>query len=80
MATKYLPPEGLVDIFAVHTRLNPEEHRKILHPDAVFVTVVRNPATLFESLYNYFQLSYIYGGYSLQRYLDQPFEVCMLVD
>uniref|UniRef100_A0A6A7FX66 Galactosylceramide sulfotransferase-like n=2 Tax=Hirondellea gigas TaxID=1518452 RepID=A0A6A7FX66_9CRUS len=66
-----LPSNGKVDIFAVHTRLNLEEHMKILHPDTFFVTVVREPAHLFDSLYSYFRLNN-YFGVSLEDYLNYP--------
>ncbi|ROT68082.1 putative galactose-3-O-sulfotransferase [Penaeus vannamei] len=49
-----LPPDGKVDIFAVHSRLNAEEHRRVLAEDAKWVTIVREPASLFESLYTYY--------------------------
>ncbi|KAF2347746.1 Galactose-3-O-sulfotransferase, partial [Trinorchestia longiramus] len=72
-----LPPDGVVDLFAVHTRLNPSEHRKILHPDTVFVTVVRDPALLFESLYNYFRLSKHFNGSQLEEFLNFPLKTQM---
>ena len=75
MIPKYLlPPSGVVDIFTVHTRLNPEEHRKVLHPDTVFVTAVRDPVELFESFFNYYKLSHVYGA-ELEEFLNWPFEV-----
>ena len=73
-STSYLPPSGIVDIFATHTRLNPDEHRKILHKDAIWVTAVRDPTTLFESLYNYFYLSGTYGK-TLTEYLNLSLKV-----
>lgn len=74
-----LPQSGVVDIFAMHTRLNPPEHRKILHPDTSFVTVVRDPALLYESLYNYFHLNHFYGM-TLETFLSQPLEVSMSLE
>ncbi|CAL4071511.1 unnamed protein product, partial [Meganyctiphanes norvegica] len=56
---KLLPPNGKVDIFAVHTRLSPD-HRKVLHNDSIWVTVVRDPVSLYESLYNFFHLRNVY--------------------
>ncbi|XP_018014415.1 galactosylceramide sulfotransferase [Hyalella azteca] len=67
-----LPSKGVVDIFAVHSRLNLPEHRKVLHPDSVFITVVRDPVNLFESLYNYFYLKYYYD-LTLAQYMELPF-------
>ena len=74
MPKKLLPSTGVVDIFTIHTRLNPEEHRKVLHPDTVFVTAVRDPISLFESLYNYFSLQNYYKA-SFEEFLDWPYEV-----
>lgn len=53
-----IPPEqlaasGVVDIFAQHSRLHLTENLKVLHADTVFVTVMREPGTLFESIYHY---------------------------
>ncbi|XP_068246872.1 galactosylceramide sulfotransferase-like isoform X2 [Palaemon carinicauda] len=56
-----LPRSGKVDIFAVHTRLNVEEHSKILHNDTRWITIVRDPSALYESLFNFFHLGDIYG-------------------
>lgn len=65
-----LPPSGKVDIFAVHTRLNVPEHSKILHDDSTWVTIVRDPSTLYESLYNFFHMGETIGielsQYSIQ--------------
>ena len=69
-----LPPSGMVDIFAVHTRLNPTQHLKIMPNDTFYVTAVRNPVTLFESLYNYFHLELL-NGLTFKKYLRLPVEV-----
>ncbi|XP_047485713.1 galactosylceramide sulfotransferase-like isoform X1 [Penaeus chinensis] len=66
-----LPPSGKVDIFAVHTRLNFKEHSSVLHNDTRWVTLVRDPATLYESLFNFFHLK---NGYNLDlsSFSSQP--------
>ncbi|KAL1443073.1 hypothetical protein MTO96_030469 [Rhipicephalus appendiculatus] len=51
MAAVGKPP---FDILAHHTRFNESEMRAVLRPDVVFITIVREPAALFESLYSYF--------------------------
>ncbi|XP_042870181.1 galactosylceramide sulfotransferase-like [Penaeus japonicus] len=58
---KLVPLGGKVDVFALHTRLNVKENLKILHRDALWITVVRDPVYVFESLYMYFNLREIYG-------------------
>ncbi|XP_037793108.1 galactosylceramide sulfotransferase-like [Penaeus monodon] len=66
-----LPPSGKVDIFAVHTRLNFKDHSSVLHNDTRWVTLVRDPATLYESLFNFFHLK---NGYNLDlsSFSSQP--------
>ena len=77
MVTKeLLPPNGIADIFTLHTRLNPEEHRKVLYPDTIYVTAVRDPVGLFESLFNYFELQDSYGA-SLEDFLNWSYEVLL---
>ncbi|CAL4087305.1 unnamed protein product [Meganyctiphanes norvegica] len=66
-----LPPSGKVDIFALHTRLDISEHTKVLHNDTFWVTVVRDPVDLFESLYNYFHLQNFYMS-SLEDFVKSP--------
>ncbi|XP_042893533.1 uncharacterized protein LOC122267551 [Penaeus japonicus] len=56
-----LPPDGKVEIFAVHSRLNVGEHRLVLHNDTSWITIVREPASVFESLYNFYDIKSWYG-------------------
>lgn len=56
-----LPLNGKVDIFTVHTKLNVPEHTRILHNDTLWVTIVRDPATLYESLFDFFHMQNAYG-------------------
>ncbi|XP_063853421.1 galactose-3-O-sulfotransferase 4-like isoform X3 [Scylla paramamosain] len=58
---KLLPSDGLVDIFAVHSRLHPAQHSLVLYTDARWLTVVREPAALYESLFNYYHMNAAYG-------------------
>lgn len=41
------------DMLVHHTRFQEDEARALLKPDVVFVTIVREPASLFESLFSY---------------------------
>lgn len=68
-----LSPNGAVDIFAVHSRLNVPQLLQVLHPHAAFVTVVRDPGSQFESIYGYYQLQSL-TGYSLETFLKLPLE------
>ncbi|XP_075534875.1 galactosylceramide sulfotransferase-like [Dermacentor variabilis] len=44
------------DMLVHHTRFEEVEARALLKPDPVFVTIVREPASLFESLYSFYDL------------------------
>ena len=72
------PASDRLDVFALHTRFNAPEIAAILQPDTTYVTVVRDPPALYESLYNYFNLSGDFGM-SLEQFLDLPLEVVCLI-
>lgn len=74
---KLLPPSGKVDIFAVHTRLS-QDHLKVLHNDSIWVTVVRDPVSLYESLYNFFHLNNLYK-IKLEDLVKLPMEELLLL-
>lgn len=69
-----MPSTGKVDIFAVHSRFNLPELQTVLHSDSLFVTVVREPVSLYESLYFFFRLNLDYG-LTLEEFAAQPLEV-----
>lgn len=72
-----LPSDGIVDVFAVHTRFNYIEHRKLLHSDTTYVTILRDPVMLYESLYNYYQMNRVYRK-SLEMFLGMPLKVFII--
>ncbi|XP_013787292.2 galactose-3-O-sulfotransferase 4-like isoform X2 [Limulus polyphemus] len=49
------------NIIAHHTRFNYSELKRVVPEDAIFITILRDPAELFESLYSYYTLEYFYG-------------------
>ena len=49
------------DIFALHTIWNKAEVERTLGPGAVFITILRDPVQLFESLWVYAGLGKYYG-------------------
>lgn len=49
------------DIFCLHTIWNYEEVEKSLGPGAAYVTIMRDPVDLFESLWSYAGLSSYYN-------------------
>ncbi|XP_068221084.1 galactosylceramide sulfotransferase-like [Palaemon carinicauda] len=48
------------DMFVLHSRLNPVEVKKVMKEGAPWVTILREPASLFESLWNYFDMHQFY--------------------
>ena len=55
---KGVPWQSMTDregynIFALHTKWNQKEVESVLGPGARYVTILRDPVTAFESLYNY---------------------------
>ncbi|XP_068209073.1 galactose-3-O-sulfotransferase 2-like [Palaemon carinicauda] len=69
-----LPKSKLVDIFAVHTRLNYQQLSKVLHRDTKWVTIVREPTALFESLFNFYDMGFYYG-FGLENFKDYQIEM-----
>ncbi|XP_061089859.1 galactose-3-O-sulfotransferase 3 [Conger conger] len=63
-------------IIASHMRLNASELRRLMPPDAVYVTILREPAAMFESLFSYYNqhcgsFRRVPNG-SLEAFLDGP--------
>lgn len=49
------------DIFTHHTRYNYSAIRSVMKNDSVYVTILRNPADLYESLFSYYGLSTVFN-------------------
>jgi len=49
-------PDGKYNIFTHHTRYNRGEMEAVLRTPVVFVTILRDPADLYESLYSFYRL------------------------
>lgn len=62
-----IPPWGF-NIFCHHVRFGSDELRHLMPPDTVFITILRDPAHLFESLYLYYHLEN-HTGVSLEGFL-----------
>ena len=61
-----LPANGLVDVFCLHTRLNKTALQQVLHENTTWITILRHPVNLYESLFNYYHLEH-----TLNMTLDQ---------
>lgn len=61
-------PTPAYNILAHHTRLDHMEIIKIMPSDTIFVTIVRDPAKIFESSFIYYGLDKFFGG-NLHKFL-----------
>lgn len=67
------------NIFAHHSRYNPDEVRQVMKPNAAFVTILRDPATLFESLYYYYKFEKKFNV-SFMEFKKDPNQYSHLLD
>ncbi|XP_064471375.1 galactosylceramide sulfotransferase-like isoform X2 [Ornithodoros turicata] len=56
MIPSYMTPSWGFNIFCHHTRFNIDESSQLMPPETVFITILRDPASLFESLYAYYDM------------------------
>ncbi|XP_045121029.1 galactosylceramide sulfotransferase-like isoform X2 [Portunus trituberculatus] len=59
------------NIFAIHTKWNYEEVKKVMPEDTVYFTIVREPMALFRSLFDYSNIGEKAGGLTLDEYVKQ---------
>ncbi|XP_076322033.1 galactosylceramide sulfotransferase-like [Tachypleus tridentatus] len=52
---------GDFNIFCVHVRFDPHEIQAVMPPDSVYIAIVREPVSHFESTYSYYNLFKKYG-------------------
>ncbi|XP_068227595.1 galactosylceramide sulfotransferase-like [Palaemon carinicauda] len=50
-----------LNIFAIHTKWNQEKVMNVMPKDSVYITAVREPIALFESLYTFLKMAKIYN-------------------
>jgi len=55
----YSTGDGQFDMFVHHTRYS-QDVKSVMRPGAVYVTVLRNPITLFQSLYSFYHFDKLY--------------------
>lgn len=71
-------PDGKYNLLANHLRYGPQV-KLSMYPDTKLVTIMREPAALFESLYIFFRLSLANGGLSFENFLRTPVKPDVLV-
>lgn len=54
-------PNNKYNIFAHHTRFSEAGVRKVMHNGTTFVTVLRNPADVYESLFTYYNFQKVFN-------------------
>ncbi|XP_068227591.1 galactosylceramide sulfotransferase-like isoform X1 [Palaemon carinicauda] len=57
-----------LNIFAIHTKWNQEKVMNVMPKDSVYITIVREPTALFESLYTFLKMTKIYKQ-TLDKYV-----------
>ncbi|KAK2819149.1 hypothetical protein Q5P01_024710 [Channa striata] len=70
-------PGDCFNIVCNHMRFNHKEVAKLLPPDAVYITILRNPADLFESSFHYYHRTIpltwrVTGENKLEKFLSDP--------
>ncbi|KAL1122458.1 hypothetical protein AAG570_002789 [Ranatra chinensis] len=71
-------PDGRYSIFTHHTRYNRTAVRRVMRPGAKFVTILRDPPDLFESLFSYYHLDKALGQLTLDKLLEDPDNTMLL--
>jgi hypothetical protein len=61
------------NIFAHHARFNCEEMKSIMPADTIFVTILRDPVSLIQSLVSYYDLKRFHRENSTDRFLQKFF-------
>uniref|UniRef100_A0A8D8V5D8 Galactose-3-O-sulfotransferase 3 n=2 Tax=Cacopsylla melanoneura TaxID=428564 RepID=A0A8D8V5D8_9HEMI len=65
--------DGQYNILAHHARYDPVEMKKLFNPsDTLYLTILREPAAMFESMYNFYNLNLIYKNITLKDILSAP--------
>lgn len=58
---KYSTADGRFDMFVHHTRYS-EDVKSVMRPGAIYITILREPTSLFESIYSFYHFDKKYGN------------------
>ncbi|XP_066978343.1 galactosylceramide sulfotransferase-like [Macrobrachium rosenbergii] len=58
----FAPPIGKYHFLIHHTRLNVKAVQQLTYDDSVWVTILREPSAVFESMFHYFHMHKFYGS------------------
>ncbi|XP_068227593.1 galactosylceramide sulfotransferase-like isoform X2 [Palaemon carinicauda] len=62
-----------LNIFAIHTKWNQEKVMNVMPKDSVYITIVREPTALFESLYTFLKMTKV-------KKADKDFDLVMVAE
>lgn len=62
---------GKYNIFAHHSRYDRDQVRSVMYDDAAFVTILRHPAQVYESIYDYYKFQRVFN-LSFENLLSSP--------
>ncbi|XP_071549566.1 galactosylceramide sulfotransferase-like isoform X2 [Panulirus ornatus] len=65
-------PDGTYNMMLVHTRLGVDDLTKVMKKDAVWVTIVREPLALWQSLWSYYRMEKFYKM-TLEQFAEMPY-------
>lgn len=54
-------PAGKYNIFAHHSRYNTDEVRSVMYDNAAFITILRHPAQVYESIFSYYKFQKVFN-------------------
>lgn len=57
----YATTDGKYNIFTHHSRYNTEGVRSVMYDDAVYITILRHPAEVYESIFSYYKFAKVYN-------------------
>ncbi|XP_063588605.1 galactosylceramide sulfotransferase-like [Penaeus indicus] len=58
----FAPPSGKYHFLIHHTRLNVRAIQQLTYDDSLWITIVREPSAVFESMFHYYRLHKFYGA------------------
>lgn len=65
---------GKYNIFTHHTRYNTEQMRSAMYDDTAFVTILRHPADVFESIFSYYKFNKTFN-LAFEDLLQNPMKI-----
>lgn len=74
VVNKYSTTDGKFDMFVHHTRYS-QEVKSVMRPDAVYITILREPTALFQSIYSFYHFDKKYKNNFtefINNLLDKP--------